>query len=66
MSGGGAPSGVKGGQFVALTGQLIIGRDVDGGLGGGSDIGGGGYGRGDDGDKINMWEDTVAKVILGT
>ena len=51
MSGGGAASGVKGGQLAAVTGQLGIGRDADGGLGGGADIGGGGYGRGDDVDR---------------
>ena len=42
MSGGRAASGVKGDQSVVGTGKLLIERDVDGGLGGETDGGGGG------------------------
>ena len=33
---------------------------------GGTDVGVGGYGWGGNGDGLNWWEDTVAKIILGT
>ena len=59
-------SGVKGGQTVMVTGRIGLGKDEDGGLGGGSYGGGGGDGQGGDGDGLNMWEDTVVNIILGT
>ena len=66
VSGGGAVYGVNSGQVVVVTGQIGLGQDVDGGLGGITD-----RGRGRDiydGDKygINRWEDNVANVILVT
>ena len=48
-------SGVKGGQTVMVTGRIGLGKDEDGGLGGGSYGGGGGDGQGGDGDGLNMW-----------
>ena len=45
ISGGGAESGVKGVQAVVGAGWLGIGGDADGGLGGGTDREGRGYGR---------------------
>ena len=64
MSGGGASAGVKAGQTVVGSGRLGLGWDADGGSGVITD-GGGGGGDGDS-DALNLWEDTVANVILGT
>ena len=41
MYGGGAEAGVKGGQFVVGVERLGLGGDAAGGLGGGTDGGGG-------------------------
>ena len=57
---------VMGGQVVVGTVRIGIGGDADGGLGGGTDRGGGRYGWENDGDRINTWEYTVANLILGT
>ena len=43
-----------------------VGGDADSGLGGGTNGGGGGDGQERDRDGLNMWEDNVANVILGT
>ena len=51
MSGGAAYTRAKGIQSVVVIGRGGCGRDVDSGLGGGTDGGGGGDGR--DGEGIN-------------
>ena len=58
---------VVGGQVVVRTVRLVIGRNVDGRLGGGIDggVGGNGQDGGGGGDGLNRWEDTVENVILG-
>ena len=66
MSDSGASSGVKGGQAVVGTGQLGLGRDVDGISGGGTGRGRVGDGQDGDRDGLNRWEDIVANLILGT
>ena len=66
MSGGGTASGVKGGQEVVATEHLGLGKDTDGVSGDRTDRGGGGYGRDGDIYGLNMWEDNVANIILGT
>ena len=68
VSGGGSEDGGKGDQAVVVSVQMGCGVDVDGGLGGGIDVGGGGYRRDKDGyrDRLSQWEDNVAHVALGT
>ena len=53
-------------QAVVRNRCLVLGRDADVGLGGGTDRGVGGDIKGGDGDGLNRWEDTVANLILGT
>ena len=52
--------------MVVVTGRLVLGRYVENVLVGGTYGGGGGDGQGGDGDGLNMWEDTVVNIILGT
>ena len=66
VSCGGAETRDKGIQAVVGTGRRGPGRDADGGLGGRTDGGGGGYGREVDGDVLNQWGDNVANITLGT
>ena len=66
MSGSGEAYGITGGQAVAGTGNIGLGEYVEDGSGGGPGGGGGGYGREGDGDRLIMWEDNTANVILGT
>ena len=58
--------GVKGGQAVAVIRRLGLGRDTDGGSGGGMNRGWVEYGQDGDGYAINMCKDTVANIIFGT
>ena len=53
VSGGGVEDGVKGVQLVVGAGRIRLGGDADGGLGGGTDEGGGGYRRYRDGDVLD-------------
>ena len=48
-----------------VTGRIVLGRDAEGGPGGGKDVGGGGDGQECDRYRLNMWEDNIVKVILG-
>ena len=57
MSRGGEASRVTGGQAVVGTGIPRLGRDAD--------VGGGGDGCDSHGDRLNRWEDIVAKKNLG-
>ena len=66
VSRGGADTRDKGIQAVVITGRGICGRDEDGGLGSGTDKGGGGYVWDGDKDGLNWWEDSVANTALGT
>ena len=61
MYGGGSSVEVKVGQAVVGAGRLALG----GGFGGVMDGGGGGDGWDGDRGGLNLWEDTVANVILG-
>ena len=50
---------------VVGTGQVGCEGDVYSGLGGGTDGGGGGYGRGGERDRLSQWEDNVENLTLG-
>ena len=62
----GEASGFMSVRAVVRNRCLVLGRDADVGLGGGTDRGVGGDIKGGDGDGLNRWEDTVANLILGT
>ena len=66
VSSGGEETGDMGVQSVVITGRVGCGGDVDGSLGGGTDRGGGGYGRDEGGDRLSRWDDNVANVTLRT
>ena len=47
------------------SGRILCRVDADGGLGGGTDVGGGGDGRDGDRDILSWWGDNIAHVTLG-
>ena len=52
-------------QTVVVAGQGGYGEDADGGLGGGTERGGGGDGRDGDDNILSWWENNVASLTLG-
>ena len=65
VSGRGAETRAKGIQLVVATGSGGCGRDTYGGLGGGTDVWGGGDGQDRNRDGLNWWEDNVENINLG-
>ena len=66
VSGGAEDTGAKDIQAVVVTGWDGCGRDMGGGLGGGTNEGEGGDGRDKDGDGLFCGEDNVSNVTIGT
>ena len=66
VSGSRAETGAKDIQAVMGIGWGGRERDADGGSGGGTDGGRGGYGRDVERERLNWWEDNVEIITLGT
>ena len=66
MSRGGTEARSKGIQAVVITGRIGYGEDEDGGLGGGTERGGGGDEFDGDKDRKIHWEDNEANSTLET
>ena len=66
MSGDGADTGSTGIQAVVGSGRGGCGGKADRRLGGGTDGGGGGYGRDGDGGRLSRWEDNIENLTLRT
>ena len=64
VPGGGVETGAKGVQAVVVIGQGGFGRDAYGGLGGGTDGGGGVYIWDGERYRLSQWEDNVANITL--
>ena len=66
VSGGRAEAGVKGDQVVVGSGCIGCGLYADGGSGGRTNRGTGGYGRDGDGDRLSWRDNNVSRATLRT